>query len=207
MYDNNISIHRPCCRPGIGPDRSGLRGAFLHRVARPVLKRGTPGYATSAQTPPPPDTAARAPTGPPPGDPRAAATDSPSRSAAMVGREPGDVCQAPVHRPSPGRAPRAQGPHRRHSAARLACRPGTRPGAWGGVKEGPPRRAEAHLRSQGWTTGSVANTDWRVRRGRASTLYAANPNSWLITRFWARTSLLTIPSIWPLWSLCMASSP
>ena len=39
----------------------------------------------------------------------------------------------------------------------------------------------------------------------ASSRYAANPNSWLMTRFWARTSPLAIPSIWPLRSMCMAS--
>jgi transposase-like protein len=38
----------------------------------------------------------------------------------------------------------------------------------------------------------------------ASSRYAATPNSWLMTRFWARTSFLAIPSSWPLRSLCMA---
>jgi hypothetical protein len=41
--------------------------------------------------------------------------------------------------------------------------------------------------------GSVAKTDWYVRRSYASALYAATPNIWLITRFCARTCFLAIP--------------
>jgi hypothetical protein len=47
----------------------------------------------------------------------------------------------------------------------------------------------------GYHSGSVAKTERSVRRGRANPLYAANPNIWLMRRFWARTSPLAIPSI------------
>jgi hypothetical protein len=164
MYDNNISIDHPCCRPGVGPDCSGLRCASIYRVARLVLERGTPGYATSAETPP--DTAAGAPTGTPPGDPRAAATDPPRRSAAMVGRQPGDLCPAALHGPTPGRAPRAQGPHRGHRAPHMARRPRARPGAWGDVRDRRPRRAEARRRSQGSITVVWPPTADGVSAGR-----------------------------------------
>jgi hypothetical protein len=46
--------------------------------------------------------------------------------------------------------------------------------------------------------GNVAKTDGSVRRGWVNSLYAANPNSWSMMRFCARTSLLLIPSSWPL---------
>jgi hypothetical protein len=46
--------------------------------------------------------------------------------------------------------------------------------------------------------GSVANTDGSVRRGCVNSLYAANPNSWSMMRFCARTVLSLIPSSWPL---------
>jgi hypothetical protein len=41
---------------------------------------------------------------------------------------------------------------------------------------------------------------------QARSLDAANPNSWFMTRFWARTAPLVIPASWPLRIMCMASS-
>jgi hypothetical protein len=46
---------------------------------------------------------------------------------------------------------------------------------------------------------------WECGKRLVRSRYAANPNSWLMTRFWARTSPLAIPSSWPLRSMCMAS--
>jgi hypothetical protein len=40
----------------------------------------------------------------------------------------------------------------------------------------------------GESAGSVAETQWRVRRNRTNTRYAATPNSWLLTCCCARTS-------------------
>jgi hypothetical protein len=154
MYDNNISTHYPCCRLGIGPDRSGLRCASIPRVARPVLERGTPGDATCVQTPPPTHAPVRAATGTPPGAACAAATDSPRRSAVVVGRGPGHLCPAPLYGPAPGRPYRAQAPHRRHRPARLARRPGTTPSPWGSMRERHPCCAKARLRSQGSSTAA-----------------------------------------------------
>jgi hypothetical protein len=125
-----------------------------------------PDHGCPVQTPTLPDASVRAPIGLTPRDARAAPTHPPPRSAAMAGCGPRDLCPAPLHRPSPGRAPRTQGPHRRHGAARLAGRPGTRPGAGEGVKEGPPRRAEARLRSQGSTTVVWPPTADGVSAGR-----------------------------------------
>jgi hypothetical protein len=164
IYDKNISIDARRCRPVIGPDHSRLWGASLPHIAYPALERGTPGHATGVQMPTRPT--APAATGPPPGDPCAATTDPPRRSAALASREPGDLCPAPVHGPAPRGACGAQGPHRGHRAPRLARRPRARPGAWGGVREGPPRRAEARRRSQGSTTAVWTPTPDGVSAGR-----------------------------------------
>jgi hypothetical protein len=55
--------------------------------------------------------------------------------------------------------------------------------------------------------GYVAKIHGSVRRGGVSARYAATPNSWLMTRFWVRTLPLVTPLSWPLWSMCIASSP
>jgi hypothetical protein len=48
--------------------------------------------------------------------------------------------------------------------------------------------------SRSWSVaGSVAKTDWCVRRSWGRALYAATPTIWLITRFCARTSLIGHP--------------
>ena len=120
IYDNNISIDSWLCRPGVGPGPSGLRCASVHRIERLAPPRCNPGHGSPVQTPPPTHAPVRAATGTPPGDPRAAATDSSRRSAAVVGCQLGDVCPAPVHGPALGGACGTQGPHRRHRAPRLA---------------------------------------------------------------------------------------
>ena len=182
MYDNNISTHYPCCRLGIGPDRSGLRCASIPRVARPVLERGTPGDATCVQTPPPTHAPVRAATGTSPGAACAAATDSPRRSAVVVGRGPGHLCPAPLYGPAPGRPYRAQASHRRHRPARLARRPGTTPSPWGSMRERHPCCAEARLRSQGSSTAACPPTPAGVSAGRiADDTGLCDPFTWRTT--------------------------
>jgi hypothetical protein len=46
---------------------------------------------------------------------------------------------------------------------------------------------------------------WECEKRVVSSRYAATPNSWLMTRFWARTSPFAIPSSWPLRIMWRAS--
>jgi hypothetical protein len=117
--------------------------AAVHHVYGLAAERGDSGHGCLIQTRPPTQAPVRAATGASAGATRPAATHPPTRSPALVGREFGDMCPAPVHRTTPGRAPRAQGPPRRYRAAGLACRPRARPSAWGGVRARRQRHAEA----------------------------------------------------------------
>jgi hypothetical protein len=53
--------------------------------------------------------------------------------------------------------------------------------------------------------GLCCKNEWECEKRIVSARYAANPNSWLMARFWARTSPLAIPLSWPLRSMCIAS--
>jgi hypothetical protein len=57
-----------------------------------------------------------------------------------------------------------------------------------------------------WSSLQIcAKNYWDTREFPEPMPHATHPNSWLMTRFCARTPLLAIPLSWPLRSMCMAS--